>query len=229
MMKCAICKCIGRYHEENNGVCQDSISKYKNDDKYCVVLADGAGSIKNSEEAANYVTNVLSKYLSDNFERLYLMEEDDIKDDVLNYLNINSNVLLNCTCLAICSTKDKNLILHIGDGLILGYKDTWKLVSGPDNGEDDSITFFLSSKYAKKHLRVYKDNYKLFFLCSDGLSSLIYNNNKIQDAVNILSNWLIEYSEEDVEKKLLEECERLFKKYSYDDISFGILVKGEEG
>ena len=87
---------------------------------------------------------------------------------------------------------------------------------------------FNKLKLKKVYLRVYKDNYKRFFLCSDGLSSLIYNNNKIQDAVNILSNWLIEYSEEDVEKKLLEECERLFKKYSYDDISFGILVKGEE-
>ena len=229
MSKIAICALPGVYHEVDNKPCQDAVGKYKNGKYSSVVLCDGAGSVKNSEIASTLVTERFPKYLCDNFEKLYCYDYEMFVATLADYFEVlskNSNVSLDCTLLAIVTCGDRDLIIHVGDGVIISeIENEYKVLSYPENGEESNITYFLSSDNLKSHIRMHKTNANAYLLTSDGISNLLYDSTEIKKAVSIMFGWLKTADEQITENKMQNEFERIFKQYTLDDISVALLNK----
>lgn len=233
MVKIAIASAQGLSHELQNIPCQDAVTKCIKDDKFAVVLCDGAGSIENSEKSSNFVCSFLSNHLCENINDLLELQENEISKVIYEALKEKAeaeNISLDCTLLAVASgEKGDDIVLHIGDGIIIGeneIEEPW-IISEPENGEESYYTYFLSSEDAPEHLRVIKANYNSYLLTSDGISNLLCNGYEIKPATNIMFDWLKENSESLVEQKISNEIDRLFKQYTQDDISVAIINKGE--
>lgn len=230
MSKIAICAVTGIYHEVDDGPCQDAVGKYENDYCSAVALCDGAGSVENSEIASNLVVSALSKYLCENFEELYSDDDETVVTKVCKYLEELSNlntIKLDCTLLAVATNNnDKDLIIHVGDGVIIGKRlGEYEIVSYPENGEASNITYFLSNDDLRKHMHILKNKADGYLLTSDGISNLLYDTNEVKKAVSIMFSWIENADEAVVEEKLKSEIERTFKQYTLDDISVAILKK----
>lgn len=229
MFKIATCAEKGIYHEASNLLCQDAVGKCKTDNLAAVVLCDGAGSVSESEKASHLVCDALPKYLTENYNALYLKEEQEVKNDIYNYLIEQSkkeNIPLDCTMLAIVSNNHgESIILHIGDGVIIGRTDEgYEAISKPENGSESYITYFLSGETALDHLRVKKETVREILLTSDGLSDLLYSDSKVKKAVQVMLDWLKNSDEATVENKCKEEINRLFKQHTTDDISIAMML-----
>lgn len=227
VIKIAKVVATGVYHDALNISCQDAIGSYKKDNYASIVLCDGCGSVAGSEKAAKLITSFLPKYLCDNFKEFEALRDELIKQIIfLEILNQgqNHNINLDCTLLALVTDGKKELVFHLGDGIIIGDKNSeYKVISYPENGKNDNETFFLSGNKALEHLRIYREKNNAYFLTSDGISHLIYSNGEILPAVSIMINWLKNNDEKIVEDKCLFEIERLFKQRTNDDISLGMI------
>lgn len=229
MIKIAVASSQGVNHELQDIPCQDAVKKYIKDDKFAVVLCDGAGSVENSQIASNFVCEFLSKYLCENLDSLQELQEDDIAKNVYEALIQNAereNINLDCTLLAIVGgDTNENIIFHIGDGIIIGENEIEEpfVVSAPENGEESYLTYFLSGEDAINHFRVMKANYDSYLLTSDGISNLLSNGYEVKSAAKIMFDWLKQNDETIVEEKIASEIERIFKQYTQDDISVAII------
>lgn len=230
--KIAMCTETGEYHKIKGIKCQDAVGKYENDNCAAIVLCDGAGSVENSDKDSQYVCDTLPEYLTDNFDFLYLLQDDMLVEQILDYLKNNkTKEKLNCTMLATCMNTDgRCLHLHIGDGMIFGRKgtDEYHLVSEAENGSESYITFFLSGETAMQHIRVSREECDEVFMTSDGLTDILYSENKVMNAVLIMTEWLKKYDSSDVEKKYKQEMEEFFSERTSDDISVAVIVRGWE-
>lgn len=229
VIKIAKMMATGVYHDTIEAPCQDAVNSFKDGGYASIVLCDGCGSIPGSENAAKLVTNFLPKYLCDNFREFEILKDDLLKKIILAEISNQAkteNINLDCTLLALVTNGEKELIFHIGDGIIIGSeKNEYEVISYPENGNNNNETFFLSGEMALNHLRVYRNNKEAYFLTSDGISDLIYSNNNVLPAVSIMLNWLKDNDEKKVEEKCLFEIERLFKQRTNDDISVGMIYK----
>ncbi len=234
MVKIALALAQGINHELQDIPCQDAVKKYIKDDKFAVVLSDGAGSVENSEIVSNFVCEFLSKYLCENLDSLQELQEDEIAKNVYKVLIENAkaeNISLDCTLLAIAgNNKDEDIIFHIGDGVIIGENEIEEpcVISLPENGEESYLTYFLSGEDAINHFRVIKANCSSYLLTSDGISSLLSNGYGVKSATSIMFDWLKQNDEAIVEEKIISEIERIFKQYTQDDISVAIIHKEGE-
>lgn len=234
MIKIATALAQGVSHEMADIPCQDAVKKYIEGDQYAVVLCDGAGSVEHSEVASNFVCEFLSKYLCENFDSLCSLDECEISQIVYETLNEQAeaeNISLDCTLLAIAGNgEDDDIILHIGDGVIIGENEIYELeiVSEPENGDELYYTYFLSGENAIEHLHVIRADYYSYILTSDGISNLLCSGDEVKSASNIMVEWLKQNEESIVENKLSSEFERIFKQYTQDDISVAIINKGRD-
>ncbi len=233
MVKIAIASAQGMSHELQGIPCQDAVKKCIKDNRFAVVLCDGAGSVENSEIGSNFVCSFLSNYLCENITTLYKLQENEIVQTVYETLKEKAkleHISLDCTLLAVAGDGiNEDIILHIGDGIIIGENEIdepW-VISEPENGEESYYTYFLSGEDAIKHFRVIKSNYNSYLLTSDGISNLLCNGYEVKSATNIMIDWLKNNDETIVEEKILSEINRLFKQYTQDDISVAIINKGE--
>ena len=75
MYKIAGGQVTGSRHLERGEEGQDRIAYYRNDIGACIALADGAGSRRMSQYAAEIVTREFSEYLVENFAEIYKYEK----------------------------------------------------------------------------------------------------------------------------------------------------------
>lgn len=226
----------GESHELANLPCQDSIFGMHDDNKVCVVLADGAGSMPNSEYASNYVTNTLVNDFFNNTYKWIFNGDESLKERIIELterqiVSETQDKHADCTMLLFGQYKDESLIVHIGDGIVLGVSDeTTDVLSWPENGQAINETFFLSGKQAKSHLRIYRniDNkYKTIILSSDGAESVLYNmkDNKEAMASRKMASWLVEANEQEATEALENAMNNVIKNNTNDDISIAIIKR----
>lgn len=169
--------------------CQDKTVFMTAEGVSVIALADGAGSAKLSHHGAEAVTKAICDFLSNDFDRLYRLREDVVKNEILTYLldmlGVKSSELsceishLASTLLAVAVKKGRFISIHIGDGVIGALGNTTiEVISEPDNGELANETTFVTSENAASHLRLYRGQakrYSGFILLSDGSGNSLYD------------------------------------------------------
>lgn len=239
IIKHAEARQTGTLHKVEGLPCQDAAGFYENDEVAVIVLADGAGSVDHSEIASETVVFQMPSFIADHFDTLFSDDEAALKTKVLDaaetFVRIeDKNMHAYCTflCVAIHKKSRKSILMHLGDGMILGIDNMehpWvnESICFPENGEETNLTYFLYGNNAPKHLRIMRFNNdinKMYLLCSDGVSSSLYNftDKKPANALNVFYGW-IKNHDENISYMIDRELDELFRNNSNDDMSIAVL------
>lgn len=184
--------CVKGKKRGQNEDCQDAI--FFDTGVYCV--ADGVSNSKFGGDAAWYLVDGLGTFFSEpsNLQKLVTKEtqeireivHDKVKESLLNLmyeeygeknedkLNDFATTFLACVRL----NEDSVLIIHAGDGMIIGQLNCEGSnivpISLPDNKGSDSCVYAVAEESQRKRMRVIRLNakdYKKILLCSDGFSA----------------------------------------------------------
>ena len=236
----------GLHHIDKNIPCQDKIFSLKNeaDGITAIALADGAGSAAMSHYGADKAVKVICEKLCENFNKFINSEDPGAVGDflikaILAQLDILSQEL-NCkleslasTLLAAASDGENILLAHLGDGVIGCFKDG-KIIpaSLPENGEFKNETFFTTSPYAERRIRLIKDKIagiSGIVLMSDGAADVLYNsqNKKFASLLDEIKKNCLIYSAED-NNIALDNLFNNIKYKTHDDCSMIIMCRPDE-
>ena len=227
----------GTSHKKNGTPCQDVTNKFVTENSCTIVLADGAGSAPLSELGAEVTCKSIIRLFYHDFNELFEMDSLLVKTKIIHSVRTRLGIKAKkhnkdkhefASTLLFVSIKNNNFIAgHIGDGIIgaIDDKGTTIMLSEPENGEFANSTYFTTSDNYKCHLRLYRgdvDNFKSFFLMSDGAADCLYHKKAkvFAPAIQSFSRWIEKYDEESVSKALLENMIKMFPKHTADDCSF---------
>jgi uncharacterized protein YegL len=120
---------------------------------------------------------------------------------------------------------------HIGDGVIVQFQNNQTSVfSPPEQGEFSNSTFFVTSKDARTHFRLYRgvlNPNEGFMLFSDGVADTLYHKQTqtAAPACAKMFEWLDTYSQRQVTKATRDNLQKVFREESPvgDDCSLAIL------
>ena len=185
----------GSRHIQQDKPCQDAAFLLRKTDRYsghpvsAMVLCDGAGSAAFSREGAQAASRATAELLTEHFSLMTDLGRNEAGKFLLNELGgVLWQEARKLTCLpyqlastlvavALDETNRMVLIVHLGDGVILGLKRDGRTVclSGPDNGRFCNETWFTTSRTAAEHLQVSwydweTEKLAAVFLSSDGLA-----------------------------------------------------------
>lgn len=245
MWKVAQAAVKGRGHISSNTPCQDKTFYIMKQGTCAIALADGAGSARCSHLGAERSVEYISNLLIDNFEHYYNQPDSNVvRREILSLLMIELEKLaankdcelrdLASTLLCVAVSRNRYIIIHLGDGVI-GYRDEdlIKVASTPNNGEFRNSTVFTTSEGAEESLRLLKGDIreciKGFVLFSDGVESIMYKQSK-KEITQSLSPVFDDLSRDDpfeVEQNLVETLEEI-KSHTLDDCSIIVMSKSLE-
>lgn len=181
----------GISHVQNGMSCQDSVLIYENENCIVASLADGLGSLKYSEVAAQTATESVCKYFS---EQNNLLEQFDTKKDLAKHIldtvvmNIQDRAIelsvplneMDCTLIFVCVLKTTNyaIIGRLGDSAVCVIADP-KSIAINDGNRSANGTNAILDKDAVDHfdiqiINLNKNNVYAFVLSSDGLENELY-------------------------------------------------------
>jgi len=230
---------IGRSHVKYGEPCQDRALDFDNGSLRGIVLCDGAGSCKHSEQGAIAVTNAIANVTADQFDEWYQAEDTALLMEayVLSVLEqevqkIEGSTLLDfsCTLLTVLVKGAQYIAAHVGDGVICQrINHELSVLSHPENGRYANETYFVTMSPLADHFRVYKGEIDVphdFMAMSDGASISFYiNSKKMMEKENttMLFEHLVE-NPVDVVKEELEEFLVVLQNNTTDDCALAILV-----
>ncbi len=245
--RCAGAYTVGRSHIKKNLPCQDRVAVLKKNHSsgsfYAIALADGAGSYKNSQIGAEFISTSVLKYINSNFTRLFYHTKNPQKS-ILSFIekslknfskekNIDVKEL-SSTLLFLAVKNEKAFIGHIGDGVIgiLNKKGKLEVISHPENGNFANSTYFTTTFDYKNRLRLKRIDFhdKMgAVLLSDGAAESLYDkrNKTLAFICSNIINWLETNEEEKVQKALYENLQNVISKKTVDDCSIAIMRKME--
>lgn len=222
----------GESHELAGIPCQDRICVQRKNGAECAVLADGAGSVENSQYISSAVTRVLAEDFCTCADYWLAMNDTQLKAYVRELSSraagMYPGMAADCTLLFFGAYEDQILILHIGDGIILGTGEEAEAISLPEHGAEPNQTYFLSGPEMENHLRIYREimeDTDTVVMTSDGLERVLYDPvmHIPANAVKIMRQWITENEEDTVSQKLAETFRELFRKYTTDDLSILVI------
>lgn len=190
--KYASCLKKGIAHQKSNTECQDGIATYEDDNCIVAALADGLGSLKNSEVAAKSATQSVCKIFSkvkrmklrptDLDERFKTVLVDKITENALKKsaeMGIDQSTM-DCTIVFVYISKlyDYAVTGRLGDSAVCVIKKTDSIVLGDSNASACG-TSAIFDKDANLNIDISYWDVKAeeiygFILSSDGLDNEIY-------------------------------------------------------
>lgn len=230
----------GARHKSNGDPCEDRTYTLSKNGVDVISLADGAGSKEytHAAQGAECVTKTICEFLCKKFDEVYETEDSSVLSQVImticqtalkkraNELGVDNIIALSSTLLCIAVKGDKVISCHIGDGAIgCITENEIRVVSGPENGEFASTTYFITLPQADEYLHIDKFEKSpedaVYFLMSDGTTEYAFNeyNNTFLDGAGKLA--LLVYDEngqaklEDIVQNVLINKDKLS-----DDCSF---------
>lgn len=181
----------GVSHVQNGTNCQDSVLIYENENCIVAALADGLGSLKYSEVAAQTATEIVCKCFSELNNPLEQFEtKEDLAKHILDaaVMNIQDRAIemgvplneMDCTLMFVCVLKTTNhaIIGRLGDSAVCVIADP-KSIAINDGNKSANGTNAILDKDAIEHFDIRiidlnKDNVYGFVLSSDGLENELY-------------------------------------------------------
>ena len=234
----------GGRHRAAGKPCQDRTWAMEEEGVSAIALADGAGNERytHAEYGAACVTETIARFLCRNFDRICGTEERQLRQiiekvcqdklrDRARELGLAGIEPLSSTLLAAAVRGDTLILCHVGDGVIGGVEaGRTVLLSGPENGEFASTTYFIASPGAAEHVRVTirpVDRLETVFLMSDGASDYTFNesDSSFTDGAGAMAAML---QAEDGEEQLRRTIRRFMTEADprSDDCSFAVMQVG---
>lgn len=230
---------IGRSHVSGEEPCQDRALNFDHGQVKGIVVCDGAGSCKHSEQGAIAVTQAIENVTPALFEQWYsaenaaqLMEAYFVDVLTVEQEKIPGSRLIDfsCTLLTVLVKDQRYLATHVGDGVICQLTNNEvSVLSHPENGFYANETYFVTMAPLGNHFRVYKGEMTAphsFIAMSDGAAISFYiNSKKLMEKENttMLFEHLIENPVEVVQNEFPDFL-KLVQKNTKDDCAIAILV-----
>lgn len=238
----------GVSHVQNDTNCQDSVLIYENEDCIVAALADGLGSLKYSEVAAQTATETVCKCFS---ELNNPLKQFETKQDLAKYIldaavmNIQDKAIemdvplneMDCTLMFVCVLKSANyaIIGRLGDSAVCVIADP-KSIAINDGNKSANGTNAILDKDAVEHFDIQsidlnKNNVYGFILSSDGLENELYmkGSDHVNKAAELYFNaW---FSSDDPTSVIAERISKLTEIEGTpfdDDISVAVLSRADE-
>lgn len=241
MWKTAQYAIIGRGHERTQVPCQDKTYSLKRNGATVIALADGAGSAALSHLGAETATKTIAHELADHFDDLIQNPDGQaVKEQVLQVLldalnqTAESNQCslqdLACTLLVTAIKEDAFLLIHLGDGIVAMVKNQQlKLASAPDNGEFANSTYFVTSKSALRHMKLFKgstQDFSGFALMSDGTAESFYHrkSGRLSTGVKKMLDLSALLSDQKYDEFLDASFKQVIRNNTQDDCSIAIIT-----
>lgn len=234
----------GLSHIEYDEPCQDRALNKQHDGMEIIVLCDGAGSCKYSEQGAIAVTNAMANVTSAQFDEWYTASDTSIllEQFLLEKLEqevkqIQGSTLLDFSCTLLFSIVKENRFLagHVGDGVICQrYANELSILSYPENGRYANETYFITMTPLGDHFRIYKgeiDKPIDFLLLSDGAAVSFYlAQNREMESENtlMLLDHLVENEIGEVGSELIGLLE-IVRNNTSDDCAVAVMVSHQIG
>lgn len=198
----------GARHKSNGDPCEDRTYTLSKKGVDVIALADGAGSKEytHAAQGAECVTKTICEFLCNKFDEVYETQDNSVLSQVImticqtalakraKELEVEDIISLSSTLLCIAVKEDKVISCHIGDGAIgCLTENEIKVVSGPENGEFASTTYFITLPQADEYLHIDKftktSEDAVYFLMSDGTTEYAFDeyNNKFLDGAGKLA------------------------------------------
>ena len=181
----------GVSHVQNNTKCQDSVLLFENEDCIVASLADGLGSLKYSEVAAQTATETVCKCFAElNNPFGQFDTKEDLAQHILNVVilsiqdkAIEMNIPLNemdCTLMFVYVLKKTNSVIigRLGDSAVCVIAEP-KSIAINDGNKSANGTNAILDKDAIDHFDIQildldENNIHGFILSSDGLENELY-------------------------------------------------------
>lgn len=229
----------GLGHVKDNIPCQDYVGTLNRSGVTAIALSDGVGSKKLSHFGAETVVNCITHLLTEEFDSLFGMDNDEVKHRVMEIIldklagtakKYDVTIRDLSSTLLFCGVKNDLLIVgQLGDGIIGCLEgDKCTTVFSPEKHEFANITYSTTSDNAETHLRIHRENIdtKLgYILMSDGSAASLYHKQSetIAPAVYLLFDWLHENSSKVISKALQEVLENQIRIRTKDDCSISLM------
>lgn len=230
----------GVKHRKHRELCQDVGLYLRKGGVYCYALSDGAGSCSYALEAAELSTRVAAKWLLKNFHYLKRKRRSQVWIQSHLFERLYKRIHRasryrsgtpqmqdwGCTLLVLVHDGEDYIAAHIGDGVIAcrSIKDAViRPISMPDNGETSTITYFLTSRGAKNHLRVYSGklyDIESLVLMTDGVSDTMWQSESrtFTSALGKFLDWVSnDNSSSEVWLDIQANILSVIQQYSVDD------------
>ncbi len=184
----------GLSHEVAGTKCQDSV--IAKEDEYCIVaaLADGLGSLKHSDIAANLATNLVWELFSSLKNEKIIMNSEEEKqafakqfvDEITFKIKAQADVLgvlpetMDCTLVFVYISKRHNyaVVGRLGDSAICVIKESKPIAINDGNKSANGTSAILDEDaYQNLDILVFDinvENIHGFILTSDGLDNELY-------------------------------------------------------
>ncbi len=238
------CFIPGSRHLREGSDSQDYVLAKLTDEFACVVIADGAGSVKNGGEGARLVTSVARSVLVDWNTDIFDMTEGSLREELITELKIQLHELarkMECefesfasTLLFFATDGKRFLAGNLGDGLIgvINEQNHAETLLGPENGNFLNESFFVTDDDCINHLRLFSGSYSLsniYFLMTDGSCDCLYDRKAktFADALSIFADWTRKYDFRQVNEALYLSMCKWFTQRTLDDCAIA-LIRGEK-
>lgn len=238
----------GVSHVQNGTNCQDSVLIFENEDCIVASLADGLGSLKYSEVAAQTATETVCKCFSELNNPLGQFDtKEELAKHILNVvvMNIQNKAIeinlplneMDCTLMFVCVLKKTNsaIIGRLGDSAVCVIAEP-KSIAVNDGNKSANGTNAILDKDAIDHFDIQildldKNNIHGFILLSDGLENELYM--KGSDHVNktaelYFNAWFTSDDPVAVIRERISKLTEIEGTPFDDDISIAILSRSDK-
>ncbi len=186
----ALASQIGTSHIRMGTRKQDALKTFTLKDKdgrriLCAMVCDGAGSAQYGGEGASLTCRLISQAVRQHFSDTDVMPNtveiwswiDTVRDCMAQAAENREAIRKSfaCTLVLLIARADENIIVHIGDGAVVGRDQAgeWKALTWPENGEYASSTYFITDDPEPRVRFVEGDGaYTAYALFSDGIEDL---------------------------------------------------------
>jgi len=227
----------GFAHLQQYRGCEDNVCTFVSPELTAAALSDGAGSCANAAKGSKITSSTALGMLSERFDELYAMTEQEFVNEMLQYIRIRLRVAaelhaysyesLSATLLCAAIAADgRYLYFHIGDGVICacGRDGRCQVLSSYIHEIAPNYTTFVTVPETEYHYGKGKGDFSEFLLMSDGPEPFLTHDSQLTPSGKLMLLVSYFYPEEALVSEL-QKLTVMLKDYGmYDDASYAIIA-----